>query len=361
MCISCQNKTLIDHSKADAFGDRLIKTLNDGALSLMISVGHRTKLFDWMAKLPPSTVEEIAAAASLNERYVREWLGAMVVGGIVSYDATLGNYWLPHEHAIFLTREHAQSNVAAITQYVPILASVEDKIVDCFYRGGGVPYSAYPRFHEVMAEDGGQSVLPALLDEILPLVPGLSDRLQLGIEVLDVGCGRGLALMLLARHFPRSRFVGIDFSAEAITYANSLCYDEGLANITFAVGDAEELPYVESFDQIFTFDSIHDQAKPLTVLKNINRALRPSGFYLMQDIDASSNVEENTNHPIGALIYTVSCMHCMTVSLARGGAGLGAAWGRELAHQMLYEAGFSNIRIERLPHDFQNCYYVVTK
>ena len=140
-----------DQNKAEKFAEKMLGVLNDGALVLMSSIGHRTGLFDAMAGLPPSTSEQIASAANVNERYVREWLAAMVTGGIVEYDPEGGTYRLPPEHAAFLTRAATPDNIAVTAQFIPVLASVEDRIVESFQKGGGVPYSAYTRFHEVMA------------------------------------------------------------------------------------------------------------------------------------------------------------------------------------------------------------------
>jgi SAM-dependent methyltransferase len=327
----------------------------------MISLGHRTGLFDTMSTLPPADPATIAGVAGLNERYVREWLGAMTVGRIVTHDSVAGTYQLPPEHAALLTRVAAPNNVAAFMQYPAVLGQVEDQIAQCFKGGGGVPYSEFKRFHEVMAEDSGQTIVAALFDHVLPLVPGLMDRLEHGIDVLDLGCGRGLALAALARRFPRSRFLGIDFSSEAISWARSQVEQDCLENLRYEVRDAAMLDYENAFDFIATFDAVHDQARPDRVLANIARALRPDGVYLMQDIHASSSHHGDMDHPAGPLLYTVSTMHCMTVSLAVGGMGLGTMWGRETARRMLGEAGFTKIRIERLAHDFQNDYYIVEK
>src|SRR4051812_25352450 len=152
----------LDQVKAEEFAERMVGILNEGAISLMTSIGHRTGLFDAMAGLPPSTSEQIAAAANLNERYVREWLDAMVVGRIVEHDYEYGTYRLPREHAAFLTRAASPDNIAVTAQLIPLMGSVEDGIVECFKNGGGLPYSAFPRFHEVMAEDSGQTVVAAL-------------------------------------------------------------------------------------------------------------------------------------------------------------------------------------------------------
>lgn len=361
MCTVCGTEVSLDRAKADAFGQKVLDVLNQGALALMVSLGHRTGLFDAMANMAPSTSQEIARKAGRSERYVREWLGAMVVSGVVEYNPTNNTYELPPEHAAFLTREAQADNIALLAQYIPLLGGVEDQIVECFAQGGGVPYSAFPRFQSVMADDSGQSVLPALLDSILPLVPGIIERLEKGIDVLDVGCGSGRGLLLMAEHFPRSRFTGIDISEQTVSEATHEARARGLTNVHFLIQDAATFEAKEQFDLITTFDAVHDQAAPLAVLRNIHRALRPNGTYLMQDIDAHSNVDGNMGHPVGTLLYTISCMHCMTVSLAEGGAGLGAMWGVELAEQLLREAGFDTINIERLPHDVQNCYFIMTK
>jgi hypothetical protein len=204
----------LDQSRVDAFAERMLGVLNHGALALMISVGHRTRLFDTMAGLPAATSQQIADAAGLNERYVREWLGSMVAGGVVRYDPATTQYTLPPEHAACLTRAASPNNMAATAQWLPLLGMVEDQIVERFAAGGGVPYSCYPRFHQVMAEESGQTVVEGLFDRSLPLAPGLIERLAEGIDVLDVGCGSGRAVIRLAREFPRSRFAGYDFSAE---------------------------------------------------------------------------------------------------------------------------------------------------
>ena len=351
----------LDQEKTAAFADRMLNILNDGALALMTSMGHRTGLFDVMGNLPPSTTDQIASAAGLNERYVREWLGAMVTGGFVEYDPSHANYRLPPEHAASLTRSATPDNIAAFAQYIPLMGTVEDQVVACFKNGGGVPYSAFGRFHEVMAEDSGQTVVAALMGAILPLVPGLIDALNRGIEVLDVGCGAGRALNLMAEAFPNSKFTGFDISEQALATGRAAAQEKGLTNLRFEVRDVTALDAFEQYQLITAFDAIHDQVQPDKVLQEIAKALHPDGTFLMQDIAASSQVHNNIDHPVGPLLYTLSCMHCMTVSLAENGAGLGTMWGEELARAMLKEAGFTKIEVEKLPHDFQNVYYIIKK
>lgn len=355
-----QETTAFDTDRMAAFEQRLVSAFNEAAFSLMASIGHRTGLFDTLADTPPSTSAEIAERAGLQERYVREWLGAMVTANIVEHDGEAGTYRLPAEHAALLTRA-GEANLAVFAQYIPQLGAVEDDIVACFRDGGGVPYDRFHRFHEIMAEDSGQTVLPALVDQILPLMPGLRARLESGIDVLDVGCGRGRALMLLAETFPNSRFAGYDLSTDATDWARAQARDRGLDNVTFTardLSDFDQTAAAGAFDFVTSFDAVHDQAKPLNLLTGIRRTLRDGGVYLAQDIKGSSHHHHDRDHPLGPLLYTVSCMHCMTVSLAQGGEGLGAMWGRETAERYFRGAGFGSIEVHELEHDIQNYYYV---
>jgi SAM-dependent methyltransferase len=327
----------------------------------MTSVGHRTGLFDTMAALPPSTSEEIAAKAGLNERYVREWLNAMTVGRFVDYDPASKTYLLPPEHAASLTRASGPGNLANMTQFESLMGGVEDDIVEAFQHGGGVPYSKFPKFQELMGSMSAEVHDVALIDGELALVDGLLDRLKAGIDVVDIGCGQGHAINLMAKEFPASRFTGWDFSEEGIAAATAEAKSLGLTNTTFEVKDAAKIDAAQQFDLVTVFDAIHDQAKPDVVLQNIANALRDDGVFLCVDIAASSNVEENLDHPLGPMMYSVSTFHCMTVSLALDGAGLGNMWGEQLATQMFKDAGFTKVETHRVPEDIMNVYYVLRK
>jgi 2-polyprenyl-3-methyl-5-hydroxy-6-metoxy-1,4-benzoquinol methylase len=354
--------TAYDETRAEAFAGRMLELLNDGALAVMISVGHRTRLFDALRETGAATSQELANAAGLHERYVREWLGAMTTGRIVEYEPETGRYGLPAEHASWLTRAAAPDNLAVEAQWITTLSTVEDDIVECFEKGGGVPYERYTRFHEVMAEESAQTVLSVLFTHILPLVPGMSKRLEEGVALLDLGCGRGRALLQFAERFPNSTFQGYDLSRDAIAYAQAQATERGLANVAFeqrdlSTFDADAEP--EAFAFVTTFDAVHDQAHPLAMLEGTKRTLESDGVYLMQDIQGSSHVHENIDHPGAPLLYMISCMHCMSVSLAQGGEGLGAMWGEQKARELLAEAGFASVDVHVLEHDPFNAYFVV--
>ena len=283
-------------------------------------------------------------------------MGGLVTSKIIDYEPESQKYSLSKEKADFLTRQ-SEYNFASSMQWIPALAYVEDHIVDCFEKGGGVSYESFNRFHTVMAEESEQTVLPALIKDILPLIPTF-EKLNSGINLLDVGCGSGKALNLMAKSFPNSHFTGYDFSSEVIKNATDEAKKLGLNNIIFEKQDAANFDKENYFDVITAFDAIHDQAKPEKVLENIKKAIKPDGIFLMQDIRASSKLENNMDNSLAPYLYTVSCLHCMTVSLALDGKGLGAMWGKELATQMLNDAGFSNVKIKELAHDPINYYYI---
>jgi ubiquinone/menaquinone biosynthesis C-methylase UbiE len=352
---------MADTAGSEEFAQRMEDLLNGAMLALMLSVGHRVGLFDAMAGMARSTSPQIARAAGLDERYVREWLAAMTVGGIVDHDPQTMTFVLPPERAAWLTRAAGADNLAMQAQWLGVLAPVEDQIVDCFRHGGGVPYSRYPRLQEFIGEAGGAVADATLLQSVLPLVPGLIGRLHQGIDVLDVGCGPGRGLILMADAFPASRFVGLDISDQGLAAGAAEAARKGLGNVRFEKRDAATLEGSEQFDVITTFDAVHDQAHPDRVLRGIFQALRPDGVYLCVDIAASSTLADNLSHPLGSLLYTISCMHCMTVSLAEGGMGLGAMWGRQKATQMLAEAGFTSIETKHVDGDVFNDYHVATK
>ena len=350
-----------DSAKLEQFEEKMSGALNGAALALMTSIGHRTGLFDVMSRMRPATSAEIADRSGLNERYVREWLAAMVTGGVIDYAPAHATYSLPREHAALLTRASRPDNVAATCQWIPALGSVEDRIVECFERGGGVPHSAYARFHELVAAESDETLLCSLVDAIVPLADGLPEALARGADVLEVGCGGGRALNRLAAAFPASRFTGYDVSARRIEAARAEARELRLTNARFAVRDVARLGHTDDFDCVTAFDTIHDQAHPDAVLSGIAEALRPDGVFLMRDIAGTSHLDRDVAHPLAPFLYTMSCLHCMTISLAAGGMGLGAMWGAERALRMLAEAGLARIELRRLPLDTLNLYFVARR
>ena len=349
--------TSLDETRVAAFGEQLVGAYVGGMVALMIDLASRTGLLDALAT-GPGTSEELAARAGLAERYVRECLGSLVTAGVVDYDPASRQYTLPAEHAVLLTGPGSM-NMAPISRFVTLLATHVPGVAEVFRTGGGVPYEAYrPDFTDVM--DGvSRGVMDGqLLDGILPLTGELPARLADGVRAVEVGCGTGHALNLMARAYPRSSFTGYDLAGDAIAQARAEAADWGLTNVSFEVLDVAQLPGEPPSTAVFAFDAIHDQVDPAGVLSRVRAALEPGGWFVMVDIKAASALEDNVGNPMAPWLYAVSTLHCMTVSLAQGGAGLGTVWGEQLARRMLDEAGFIDVAVHEVPDDPFNSVYV---
>ena len=310
----------LDGDRIEAFAGKLFGTYTAGMLTTMIDIGYRTGLFEALAG-GSATSEALADRAGLNERYVREWLGSMVTGGIVDYDPATLSYTLPPEHAICLTGEGSM-NLAPFSKATTVLSSHVKAAAEVFRTGGGIPYEEFrPEFTEVM--DGMSRGLfdSQLVEGIVPLT-GLGDSLATGIRVADIGCGTGHSTNVLASAYPASTFIGYDIGPDAIESARAEAVELGLSNVSFELLDIAKLPSEPGFGAVFAFDVIHDQVDPATVLERVFAALAPGGVFAMMDIKASSNLEDNTASPFAALLYGVSTLlHDRLAGLRRSRAG----------------------------------------
>ena len=352
-------ETELDPQKMEARANHVLSIYAGAMLNYMIDIGHRTGLLVSAAQ-GPGTSEELAARAGLTERYVREWLGAMVTGGVFDYEAHTKTYTLPAEAAAVLTGGPLPLAVMAGLQ--THLAKHVHEVARAFREGGGVPYSAYrPEFTELMDQIGRTLYDTALVDAYLPLVDGLIAQLDAGAVVADIACGTGHGLVVLARRFPNSTFVGFDLDDGAIGRARAEASGAGLNNLSFEVADAARLDVTDSFDVVFVFDAIHDQVDPAGVLRCIHAALKPGGVFIMKEPRAGDELEDNIGNPFAPILYSCSTLHCMTVSLAHGGAGIGTVFGERLARQLLADAGFEIVAVEAAPGDPADGVYITRK
>ena len=242
-----------------------------------------------------------------------------------------------------------------------------EAVIDGFSSGDGVSYDHYPKFQAFMSQLANAKHRQVLVDKFLPSVDSgrIIPRLAAGIQVCDLGCAEGVAVILMAEAFPKSRFVGLDISSEAIDEARRKARHRKIDNLDFIVLDAAHLKNKAHlkgiFDYVIAFDAIHDQTQPLEVLRGVNHILSPEGRFSMVDIAVNSNLADNLSHPMGPFLYTVSLMHCMPVGLVGGGTGLGMMWGREKAVEMLNEAGFRQVQVLEMPDDPFNLHFYCSK
>lgn len=370
----------LDQAKAEAFGSRMLTLLNHGALTLMISLGHKTGLFEVMATMPATTSAELAKAAKLHERYVREWLSTMYVGGIVAIDDSRApgaggkhgmnaagsfssdvRFVLPPENAAFLTWGRGPENVAVLSQYISILSSFEGRSVDCFRTGKGVPATEFGELKSIMAADSAQTIASSLVDWILPLGQNLViNDLQAGIDVLDVECGTGINLLTMAKEYPRSWFTGYDDNAANIAVARDAAAKEKLHNVRFKCIRITESMETSAYDLITCFGALVDTGEIGNVVLRIHQALRPGGTFLLQDVAASSNAKDNKHHPAGPLLYAISVMYSIPAALSKTGKeedAVGVMWGNDRALSVIRDVGFKCDKPRYLPEDHCNAFF----
>jgi SAM-dependent methyltransferase len=349
-----------DDAEVEAAGERVFRAYVESMVGLLIDLADRTGLLATMTA-GPGTSQELADRAGLQERYVRECLGGLVTAGIVTYEPVARRYTLPPAFAACLTGA-GSGNLAPLSRITTLLAPHVEGVADAFRHGGGVPYERFrPAFTNVMDGLSRGVFDDQLVPAMLPNVPGLTERLREGARVADIGCGTGHSTVVLAQAFPDSTFDGFDLADEALDRGRAEARERGLDNVDFQVQDVAELPTDRSYDAVFAFDVIHDQAQPAQVLRAVHAALAPDGVFVMMDTNCATALEDNLGDPFAPWLFGVSTLHCMTVSLARDGVGLGTCWGRELATEMLHEAGFTDVVLHEVPDDPVDLLYVARR
>ncbi len=343
----------MDRSKIEAFLETFVRFAADATTIALLAIADRNSLNVWMAEHGGGTVEQVAEGTGLDRRYLTELLSGLAAAGVLEHSD--GVFTLPPEHAVVVADETSPYFMGGWLDMLPAGMVQIDAITEATRKGGGVAFKDFgPPMIRGLDRGNAPSQRVLLTRRWLPAVEGLVDRLTTGIRVADVGCGTGTAVAVIAAEFGASDVYGYDTSEDSLAIARER--SSHLGNVHFVNAGVEELPVEPPFDLVTSFDVIHDLVDPPAGLRRIREALSDDGVYLMMEPAASSNLDENL-HPHGALLYGVSLLHCMTQSLAEGGLGLGAAWGRQRAETMALEAGFSSFEpVEPISNAFATFY-----
>lgn len=347
----------LDPVKLEEFVGQVVGQYSGATSVILAAIGDKLGLFKDLAANGAATSVELAKRTGTSERYIREWLGGMATAGYLDYDASSKSFSINPEQEQVFAVEAGPAFFGGAFQMFLDMPKVSDQLVESFRKGGGVPQSAFPEtFYENMDRFTAGWHENHLLQEWIPAADGVVAALERGIDVADVGCGQGRALVKMAQAFPKSRYVGYDIYAPNVKKANARAREAGVADqVKFVEADVSKgLP--DTYDLITTFDVIHDAADPQGLLTTIRKALRTGGSYLCLDINCSDKLEENMG-PLGAMFHGFSVLYCMTTSLANGGAGLGTLGLHEPKLQELSKAaGFSGCVKLALEDPFNNLY-----
>ena len=352
-----------DQSKVGELAGKVFADLGGAMNTGMIWLGDHMGLYRAMQKAGPLTSTQLAAKLGLSERWVREWLHGQAAAGYIDYQGN-EQFLLSDEAAMVLADESSPAFCAGGVSHVPqLMGEVLQRIPEAFKTGIGLTYDqlgpeAARGVERLLAPWFRHKLVPVAL----PALDGVVAKLERGARVADLGCGAGVALIEIAKAYPRSELHGYDISQYALERAAANKAAAGVTNVSFHDASIEPMPVDASFDFITTLDCIHDMAHPSDAIRAIRKAIKPDGTWFIADIHCGASLEENleTANPMLPMLYGFSVLCCMSSSLSTPtGEGLGTVgFGGAMARKMTQEAGFSSFRV----HDFDNplnAYYEV--
>ena len=342
-----QPPAVIDEEALNGLLGRAITDFGATSLAALVVIGDRLGLYRVLATKGALTAAELAAKTGTHERYVREWLNAHAASGYVHYLADSGRYQLSPEQAMLFAQEDSPAFIVGGFQTALAAGRIVDRLTDAFRSGDGIGWHEHhPDMFPGCARFFRVGYLNHLVQEWIPALDGVRERLEDGIRVADVGCGLGYSTTIMARAFPNSQFVGFDYHTESIAAAIANARAEGLKNVRFEIGTAQDYRCVdgEPYDFVTVFDALHDMGDPVSASRHVRDTLAPDGTWLIVEPYAGDRIEENLN-PIGRAYYAASTLLCTPCSLSQEGRmGLGAQAGEARLRSVVTNAGFSRFR-----------------
>jgi 2-polyprenyl-3-methyl-5-hydroxy-6-metoxy-1,4-benzoquinol methylase len=350
-----------EREKLQEYAKLVFGALGGAMTATMIYLGDKLGLYQALAGAGPVTSAELAQKTGLSERWLREWLHAQGAAGVLAHHEG-DRFSLSPEGVAVLANENHPAFGAGFFSQLPTLMGVADRIPESFRTGIGLPYDALGPEGARGIERGLAPWFRALLvPMVLPRVGDVVKRLRSGATAADVGCGAGVALLEMAKAFPKSEFHGYDISRFALARAEENRAAAGARNASFHDAAHDPLPGDGRFAFVTTFDCLHDMTDPAGVMRKIRAALAPDGTWLIADIKAHPSYQENVEkNPMAAMMYGTSVLACMSSALSEpGGLGLGTlGFTEEMARKMTREAGFTRFEAVDFDHPI-NAFYVV--
>jgi ubiquinone/menaquinone biosynthesis C-methylase UbiE len=334
----------VNPKKLDEFVGKVMGDIG-GSFALLLSfIGDQTGVYRTLRDIGPCTTTELAKLSKVDERYLREWLSALAAAGYVDYDPQEETFSLTPEQGIVLAQEGHPACMQGLFQLIVSQFTTHDKAIDVFRSGRGRPWGEH---HGCCFCGTDRFFRPGyaanLVEAWLPALEGVTDKLNEGAHVADIGCGHGASTVLMAQAFPNSTFVGFDFHAPSIDKANEKAAAAGVrANTRFVTANAKDLPN-EGFDLICMFDALHDMGDPVGAARRLRECLKPDGTLMLVEPLAGDSLADNL-HLLGQIFYSASTLICTPASRAQEvGLALGAQAGQKRLTEVLTQAGFTRV------------------
>ncbi|ARO33193.1 SAM-dependent methyltransferase protein (plasmid) [Rhizobium sp. NXC14] len=334
-----------DMQKLDTLVGRLVGDVGAAVSGALVVLGDKVGIFKAMADGTPLSVEQLAAKTGVKERYLREWLSAQAAAEYVSYDEQSDRFSLTPEQAMVFAEENSPAFFVGAFEVVQSMWMDEPKVADAFRTGKGLGWHEHStclfRGTERFFRPGYNS---HLVNEWIPALAGMEEKLKAGARVADVGCGHGASTILMAQAYPASRFTGFDYHGPSIERAKAAAKEAGVADrVTFEQGKAAEFPG-RGYDMVAMFDCLHDMGDPVGAGRHVKETLAPNGTWLIVEPFAHDHLKDNLN-PVGRVYYGASTMICTPASLSQEvGLGLGAQAGEMRLRKVALDAGFTHFR-----------------
>ncbi len=355
------DKSTMDMEKAQKFAERVFGVLGGAYVAAMVYLGDRMGLYRTMSGQDAMTSEDLSHRTGLHERWLREWLQGQAAAGLIDY-AGEGKFALSTEGAAVLAEENSPLFLAGGFCSLPQQMAVLDKLPESFKSGIGLTYDQLgPEVNRGVERLLAPWFRTQLVPVALPKLDGVVGKLERGAKVADIGCGSGIALIEMAKAYPKSEFHGYDIAKIPLRRAFENAAQAGVNNVTFHDASQDSLPQDNSFDFITTFDCLHDMTRPDLMMRALRKAIKPDGTWLIADVHGQPTFEKNlAENPMAPFLYSISVMCCMSSALSEpGGLGLGTlGFPEPVARKMTSEAGFSRF----VTRDFENpinAYYEV--
>jgi SAM-dependent methyltransferase len=334
----------IDEAKLNSLLGKMVGDLGAAAGAALVVVGDKLGLYRAIAEAGAVTPTELAKRTGTTERYVREWLAQQAASGYVEYDAAAERFSMSPEQQLALAMEGSPACMLGAFEIVGSVHRDEARITDAFRSGKGVGWHE----HDVSLFRGTERFFRPgyaahLVDEWLPALEGVREKLERGVRVADVGCGHGASAILMAQAFPKSQFFGFDYHRPSLDRAIEAASEAGVsANTSFARAVAKDYP--GTYDLVAFFDCLHDMGDPAGAAAHVLQSLTADGTWMIVEPLAGDTVAENLN-PLGRLAYTFSTMICTPASMAQEGqAALGTQAGEKKLREVIAAGGFTRIR-----------------
>jgi 2-polyprenyl-3-methyl-5-hydroxy-6-metoxy-1,4-benzoquinol methylase len=329
----------IDEKKLNDFMGKVVGDVGAAMSAALVVIGDKLGLYKAMAEAGPVSPGDLARLTGTTERYVREWLNAQAASGYVVYDAATTRFSLTPEQAFALADDSSPAAVPGLFHVTAAMWHGEEKTTENFRSGRGLEWGAqHPCLFEGTERFFRSGYIGNLVSAWLPALDGVTAKLERGAKVADVGCGLGASTILMAKAYPKSRFIGFDNHAKSIELARERAQQSGVADrVTFEVASATDFPG-KGYDLIAHFDCLHDMADPVGAARHVKETIAPDGTWMIVEPFAADRPEDNHN-PVGRVFYSASTCLCVPHSLANHGPALGAQAGESRLREVVVTGG----------------------